>query len=204
MDIRVKRTYKMLFEALTKLLAENDYEEITVAEICAESTVHRTTFYKHFDDKYDFYRAYLEYLTQGFLDRAPAGSELDSLDVYICYMQEALLDFIENTPGIKKYFMNRNSKTSNFDIVIEYMSNDLCKRLELMDSLRNSSRIPSAEIQAMSTYYTGGLLQLIKWWLTNDKPCTKQKLIEQTAKLAKFPGFTRESRASHLLPDAKQ
>ena len=68
MDIRVQRTNKMLFEALTKLLAKSEYDDITVSEICAESTVRRPTFYKHFDDKNDFYRAYLEYLTQDFLD----------------------------------------------------------------------------------------------------------------------------------------
>lgn len=52
LDLRVRRTYKFLWEALMSLMAEHDFESITVTSICERAMVHRTTFYKHYEDKY--------------------------------------------------------------------------------------------------------------------------------------------------------
>ncbi len=51
-DLRVRRTHKLLWEALMAELSERAFEEITVKEICERAMVHRTTFYKHYEDKY--------------------------------------------------------------------------------------------------------------------------------------------------------
>src|ERR1019366_1304954 len=51
-DLRVRRTHKLLWEALMALLAERAFEAITVKNICDRAMVHRTTFYKHYEDKY--------------------------------------------------------------------------------------------------------------------------------------------------------
>src|SRR5258708_30075676 len=51
-DLRVRRTHKLLWEALMAELSERAFEEITVKDICDRAMVHRTTFYKHYEDKY--------------------------------------------------------------------------------------------------------------------------------------------------------
>ncbi|MFC7558721.1 TetR/AcrR family transcriptional regulator [Paenibacillus farraposensis] len=54
-DLRVKRTHKLLWSALGELLLDpkKEFSSITINEICEKAMVHRTTFYKHFVDKYD-------------------------------------------------------------------------------------------------------------------------------------------------------
>lgn len=52
-DLRVKRTYILLKNALFELLAHQSFEEIKVNDICNLAMVHRTTFYSHFSDKYE-------------------------------------------------------------------------------------------------------------------------------------------------------
>jgi AcrR family transcriptional regulator len=52
-DMRIRRTRKLLWEALMALLEEKRLEQITVQDICDRAMVHRTTFYKHYEDKYD-------------------------------------------------------------------------------------------------------------------------------------------------------
>src|SRR5215468_2363964 len=51
-DLRIRRTHKLLWEALMALLSTRAFEEITVTDICERAMVHRTTFYKHYEDKY--------------------------------------------------------------------------------------------------------------------------------------------------------
>lgn len=54
MDLRVKRTYEQLTASLIELLAVKSFEDLSVSEICEHADVHRATFYKHFNDKYEF------------------------------------------------------------------------------------------------------------------------------------------------------
>lgn len=52
-DRRVRRTNKLLQQALNDLLAEKDLHSITVQEIAERAEVNRATFYARFTDKYD-------------------------------------------------------------------------------------------------------------------------------------------------------
>ena len=66
-DMRVVRTRTLLKNALLELLAENSLEKITVMDICEKSMIHRATFYKHFEDKYQLFSYAIEDLTKTFV-----------------------------------------------------------------------------------------------------------------------------------------
>ncbi|WP_136706111.1 TetR/AcrR family transcriptional regulator [Agromyces sp. H66] len=52
-DLRSRRTEQHLRDALVALMAQRGYDSITVVDICDRAMVHRTTFYKHYEDKFD-------------------------------------------------------------------------------------------------------------------------------------------------------
>ncbi len=61
LDLRQRKTRKLLVEALAQLLVERPYQELSVVDICNRAMVHRTTFYAHFNDKQEL----LRYLPEG-------------------------------------------------------------------------------------------------------------------------------------------
>src|SRR5574344_937114 len=52
-DLRKTRTLKLLRNDLLDMMTKKPFEEIKINEICEVAMVHRTTFYTHFEDKYD-------------------------------------------------------------------------------------------------------------------------------------------------------
>src|SRR5262249_35349044 len=52
LDPRSKRKHKWLQQALMSLMAEKNFEAITVQDIAERADVNRVTFYAHFADKY--------------------------------------------------------------------------------------------------------------------------------------------------------
>ena len=52
-DLRVIKTKNALFNALIELMKDKTFEEIKVSDICNKALINRSTFYAHFDDKYD-------------------------------------------------------------------------------------------------------------------------------------------------------
>jgi AcrR family transcriptional regulator len=59
-DRRVARTRGMLQHALISLILKQDYEAITVEDICEAANVGRSTFYAHYSSKDDLKRRGLE------------------------------------------------------------------------------------------------------------------------------------------------
>ena len=52
LDPRVKRTRQLIQQAFMQLMAEKDFQNITVQDITERAEVNRATFYAHFEDKY--------------------------------------------------------------------------------------------------------------------------------------------------------
>lgn len=46
------KSYTAIQEALYTLISQNSFKQITINDICLEANVSRSTFYKHFPDKY--------------------------------------------------------------------------------------------------------------------------------------------------------
>ncbi len=78
-DLRVRRTHKLLWDALMALMIERDFESITVTDICDRAMVHRTTFYKHFEDKYDLLLRGMQDMHATFVEEAEMISEFITL-----------------------------------------------------------------------------------------------------------------------------
>ena len=52
LDPRFKRTRKLILQAFGDLLAEKNFESISVQDVTDKAEINRATFYKHFVDKY--------------------------------------------------------------------------------------------------------------------------------------------------------
>ena len=52
-NLRVRRTQKLLREALIELIEERSFEALTIGEITERAMVSRAAFYRNYQDKYD-------------------------------------------------------------------------------------------------------------------------------------------------------
>lgn len=70
LDLRIRRTHKLLFDSLISLLSEKSFEDIRISDICDKAMIHRTTFYKHFEDKYQLLDSLLRQLIHDFEEKS--------------------------------------------------------------------------------------------------------------------------------------
>jgi AcrR family transcriptional regulator len=52
LDPRIRRTRRMLQQALAKLLETKGFDQISVQDVAEQATVNRATFYDHYNDKF--------------------------------------------------------------------------------------------------------------------------------------------------------
>lgn len=75
-DPRVKRTRRLLQQAFVALIAEQEFEDITVQDIVARAEVNRATFYLHFEDKFALFSTMMrEKLSESLAKQLPESQE---------------------------------------------------------------------------------------------------------------------------------
>jgi AcrR family transcriptional regulator len=79
-DLRVRRTHKLLREALVALIEEQRFDSLTVEAIAERAMVSRAAFYRHYQDKYDLVEQIFEEAMQTMMhdiDRGWSGASQD-------------------------------------------------------------------------------------------------------------------------------
>ncbi len=126
LDLRVRRTYSCLLNAMLDLLREKSLEDITVNELCERALVGRGTFYKHFSDKYDFFSFALGEMFDYNLVEAEKGiDDSDPRSYYIAFFN-AYIQFVETNSE----FFGPLSSSSMTSVMLFSTSDKLAKKLE--------------------------------------------------------------------------
>ncbi|MDY6872605.1 MAG: TetR/AcrR family transcriptional regulator [Chloroflexota bacterium] len=69
LDPRVRRTQSYILDAFRALLSEKAFKSITVKEITERAGINRTTFYAHYQDKFDLLNAALQMIFEAELEQ---------------------------------------------------------------------------------------------------------------------------------------
>jgi AcrR family transcriptional regulator len=97
-DPRVKRTQKLIREALRALLSEQSFESTSVQDISERATVNRATFYAHFTDKFALLDAIIR---EDIAARLSEGDPLAAPDVrtMLRTVTKNMFDFVASIAG---------------------------------------------------------------------------------------------------------
>ena len=156
-DLRIVRTKKYLYEALMVLLKEKTFEEIKVSDICEEALVNRSTFYSHYNDKYDLLDAFIK-------------------DVKISLKEE--LEKNNNITNTKEYYLEMLRIFFQHVGMRESFYSSILLRLETEN--RNSQRIPS---DIIASFYLGAVFNMGVEWLKYPSKYTTEELLLYLDKL---------------------
>ena len=112
-DIRVIRTHDQLFKSLVKLLADKSFEELSVSEICDNANVHRATFYKHFNDKYEFVNyCFDNELAKIEFDVPSALPAAENIKENFMYFIKTTFEFISNNKALFSIILSKKFSVS--------------------------------------------------------------------------------------------
>ncbi len=105
-DPRILRTRKLITDSFQALMAEKDFQSISVRNITDRATVNRATFYAHFVDKYDLFDYVIAYsfheLIRGRLTHS-CGFTTNNLRLLLLTVRDYLSGHLEHcTPGNQK------------------------------------------------------------------------------------------------------
>ncbi|KAF1683222.1 TetR family transcriptional regulator [Staphylococcus hominis] len=101
-DLRVQRTKKALITTFSDLLETKSFDNITIQDLCEKANVRRSTFYRHFNDKYDLLNHIVGTLIEYFRTlHLPEIDPKDPRQFFNKFMKDILLFISDNKAMIK-------------------------------------------------------------------------------------------------------
>lgn len=161
MDLRVEKTYRSLIAAFTGLLSQYRYEDISVALLCERALIRRTTFYKHFADKDEFFRFFLLSMRDEFRESTSLAAKATNVREYQGTMSRALMAFVESHAAVVDNIVNSSMSGVLFDALADVMTQDL---ISVMSSAAIEEGISASEIRLRAAYLASGPVAVLKYW----------------------------------------
>ena len=179
-NLRSRVTRRMLWETMFALLEEKYFAEITIQDICTHADVNRSTFYHHFDNKYDL----LDYgistvipQQAGLEGRVPAeGERWEDQGPHV-----ALFTYVK---AHQKFWNNLLVQEGFSETVLHSMLDGTKNFLKQIYTEGNDDETAS-EIQAQM--YIGAIGNLTVWWLKNNCEMPISELNSYVNALWRYP-----------------
>lgn len=174
MDLRIRKTYLSLHNAFVELLEEKRFEDLTVNELCDRAMIRRTTFYKHFADKYEYFTFYIREVVATFQDSLAPDVAAGEAKEYLLHMSREMIRFMKHHDK----FVQNIKASSMFPMLLSILLDQIS--LDVVQVIRraNAGTMDKAQIEGIAAFYAGGLTNTLFQYLKQDLPIDEAQFIE--------------------------
>ncbi|MBJ9992411.1 MULTISPECIES: TetR/AcrR family transcriptional regulator [Paenibacillus] len=173
-DRRILKTQEALKRAVIELMAEKNFDDITIQDIADQANVNRGTIYLHYQDKYDL----LDQIMENQIN------ELREMDTWACEMEwtDALVPYFEY---FEKNYLFFSTMLASKGAPSSFRTRLLASFMEGFkgeidnESGKNADLIEDVMLQYAGTAYVG----IIEWWIRNGMPHSPQVMAKQVGTL---------------------
>ncbi len=171
-DLRILKTQKSLYNALLELMKSKSFESIKVSDICSLALVNRSTFYAHYEDKYELLVDFIDTLKNSLAEDLEQNENIINTREYYIEMIRLLLDHMEDKKDVYYSMLLNNRGSITSDIFIDTISKDIKKRLQ--NEPKVQGQVPA---EFTSAFYLGAVVGIVIKWLMSPTDYSKQDII---------------------------
>ncbi|MGE1109647.1 TetR/AcrR family transcriptional regulator [Bacillus wiedmannii] len=162
------RTQNIIKDAFMELLKEKTFSSITINHICEKAMIHRSTFYRHYEDKYELFSDVSNFIAINLFEQTKQASDLERT------LFEEIIEYIDVN---RTLFFNITSKNNSLELYKKLIQFGAENSMEYNDPL--SKRIQTSDYpMVLCDFYCSGFFEIIKKWLNNEYSYTKEELIQ--------------------------
>lgn len=185
-NLRVRRTQKLLREALVELIEERGFEALTIGEITERAMVSRAAFYRNYHDKYDLVEQIFEDAMSTLLNTVG--------ELGLEHPPEAWVTFFEHIAEYERLYRALLGKQGSPWFVRKMRASltDMIVTRGHMNHEPNRPNGPNISGPHANTFSDGFVpdlvstmfVEAITWWLEQGRPYSPKEIATRTALLA--------------------
>lgn len=170
-DRRVIRTRKSIRNALARLLAEKDLNDITVSDIAQTADINRKTFYNYYSGIHEI----IDEIENDIVDSF--GSVLGDINFKECMKKpntifEKLTSIINTDMDFYGYFLSMNSNTNMLHKIVHLLKE------RTKSAMLTQTDADSAVVENALTYALYGMIAVFQQWFNSDRTQSIEEISE--------------------------
>ncbi len=164
-DRRIKRTQRLLSEALISLVLEKGYESVSIRDITERADIGYATFFRHFKSKEELLQDALQTLVEDFVDLLPNQMTLQSTRE----KGEILFRYAANNLDLCRVLLGSHGSSLMQHQILRVGTQITLGTLE--DQLRED--VPT---EIVAHQLVASTLAMVQWWLDNEQPYSPERM----------------------------
>jgi len=164
LDRRVKRTQKLLMDALLGLSLERGYDAVTIKDITDKADVSYSTFFRHHTDKESLLRAMLGEAVNTMREVIGQSSKRD-----FAREGRVLFEHVQTQEALFRVIFSSQGANP----VLQQVQHDIYQDLFDLYSLRPGATLP---LDVAVNHLVISILGLVKWWLDHKQPYSIEQM----------------------------
>jgi AcrR family transcriptional regulator len=176
-NLRVRRTQKLLREALIELIEERGFDALTVGEITERAMVSRASFYHNYQDKYDLVEQIYAEAMQALFNAISEPAMVHSSQTF-----ERFFEHIAKYERLYRALLGRKGSPW-FVVKMRASLVDLVKEFGRLDMPTSLPLYPASD-ELVPDLVATLFVEAITWWLEQGRPYTTQEISRRCISLS--------------------
>ena len=175
-DLRIIKTNKVLLDALITLMKQKDFERIKISDICDVALINRSTFYAHYEDKYDLLVALIEELKNNLENELKKNEQEEISKNYFMDLLKILINHVDEKRETYNSILINDKNGILIDFFIDVTNRDLTNRLK-------NNIVTNVPLDIITKFYIGAIVTIGVDWIKCKDKYTKEELLLYLDKL---------------------
>ena len=171
-DRRIRRTKKLLKQALAQLMDEKDFKDITVKDITERADLNRGTFYLHYMDTYDILNKIEDEILKNIQNMIDQNIEKTNASDSVIPALKPIAEYIMENADICRCLINNKASVDFIEkfqnLIYDNCSDIIKRRHNVKDSKQNEFYL---------SFITLGIIGMVKKWLETRPMVSAEEIV---------------------------
>ena len=176
-DLRVQRTKKILKDTFKELFINQDFEKITIKDLCEKAMVNRRTFYLHYSSIDDILEDILDEYTKDYYNQIKDFNPIDEVDqlvrTYFSYSEE------------KSELFEKINTNPNFEYIRLRMVQKVQDYATVDNNFQMLNKFDKISQNLIHSYINWSCVGIYREWVKSGRKIPMEKAIKIAANLIK-------------------
>lgn len=169
MNYTTERTRRQIIQSFIHVLQTKRFSSITIQEICDDALIHRTTFYRYYEDKYSLLKDFIYHLSEEII-HLNKKSNADPFKLLVDYVEKNSVLFENTLLGSDGHILFKSMVKIASDIIREHSKTEndpISKKI-------NQSKYPDV----ICDLYATSFMTILQNWMSKEYNYQKDELFE--------------------------
>lgn len=169
MNYTTERTRRQIIRSFVNVLQTKRFSAITIRDICDDALIHRTTFYRYYEDKYSLLKDFVFQLTEE-LDLRNKQSDTDVFRLLVDYVDENRVLFEHTLLGSDGHHLFKSLVEIAADLIRDHVNT----RDEPISQKIRQARYPEVVCDIYATVY----ITILQKWISGEYRYEKDEILD--------------------------